>query len=245
MKKYIRITSIIITLLTLAGSAVFSMTSCSGEKSNESSEKETTEMSIEETTEELTAEISYDVTEYIDPEPYYEPEIIDYSDFGFENTYGMDNWIKIKGYSFSADDSYVYTTGDYATVHFNRNFLKQLRWDRSDCDYNLYDETIGTSGGYVFNTVNYGIVDNDTISFVSGYYNGSTFYIENREMVNGIPILECKFNSTSRHDVYDSGWYIPSGFINWSLSPERGKHTTDEGQTIDVVKYYIDESFIN
>lgn len=186
----------------------------------------------------------------INPEDFYieEPAYTDYSDFGFENMYGMNTWLEIYGYHFSSDSegSYVCVSksGDYPTLYFNNNFLKQVLWNRFDEGNVLYDENDSSASGLVYDTVNFGIVDNDTISFVSGYYSGSTFYITERKMTHGIPILVCEFNSTSRHAVYDDGWYMPTGFIDWSKSPETGTYINKEGTEIEVIKYYLDENYI-
>lgn len=74
----------------------------------------------------------------------------------------------------------------------------------SDLGEDYYDD---------YNTVNYGVVDNNTISFISGYYNGSTF------------------KSTRRHMVYDDGWLLPTGFIDWSRSPESYTETVTSETT--------------
>lgn len=231
MKKYIRISSIIIALLTFAGSAVFSMTSCSGEKPNETSVTETTEMSVEETTEELTTEISYDVTEYIDPELYYEPEEIDYSDFGFLNNYGMNEWMSISGYSIGdIDDSYVYNCNEKFV--FNDSFFKTFLIYNDDAELD--------------NTAKCSIEDNDTITFTTGDYSGTTMMITDRKMSHSIPIMVVECNESYwGHKIVDGTWFIPTDLIDWSRSPEKGTHTTEDGETKKVTKYYIDESFIH
>ncbi len=184
--------------------------------------------------------------ELIESEPNEIVNEYDYSNIGFENTEGFDTWIMIKGYSFSDDSPYVYVSSrsDYPTLHFNNGFLKKVHWNRDDIDNKIYEFDEDGVGGYVYNTVNYGVVDNNTISFTSGYYNGSTFLIKDRIILNGIPFLDCDFLSTSRHQVYDNGVYIPVGFLDWSKQPEIGTHINDNGIEIDVIKYYIDNHFI-
>lgn len=230
MKKSNRITSGVIILSMLASSTILCMTSCSGEQSNATSAEETTEMSVEETTEEPMTEIFPDTTEWVTPQPY-EPEEDDYSIFGFYNNYGMTEWMSIRGYSIDgSSDSYVYDAGSYKFT-FSDSFFKS---------FEKY------SNGYqLSNTAKCSIEDNDSMTFTTGDFSGTSMIITERKTPHNIPVIvvECNENYWG-HKIIDGTWFIPTDFIDWERSPEKGTHTDKNGKTKNVTKYYINEEYL-
>lgn len=159
---------------------------------------------------------------------------IDYSDYGFENMGDMNTWLYIEDYDDFSDEPYVWCSKSYQrTCQYSNNYITTTWWDNY-----IYNENDNAGIGETYQPLQYDIVSNDSIVYKEGLGEG-TFTITERVIVKGAPILYCQdvFQKWDTHTNYN--WSLPTGFIDWSKSPEESTMLDDEGNEISVIKYYI------
>lgn len=176
----------------------------------------------------------------LDEETYEESEPdellmdTDYSYFGFENNFGMTEWLSIAGYDFDDEgEMYVYALGWDQVISFSDDIFKF---------YEKYDEYVDNT---VDETADCSIKDNDTLSFESGTFNGTSMIITERKLKHNLPMINAEFTKNywgHTMIIKDSAWFIPIEFIDTERAPEKGvvvNSTGDKG-----TKFYLKSEYI-
>lgn len=167
----------------------------------------------------------------------------DYSNFGFENMYGMNTWMEVDILDITDTQVTSLDSGEYATLTFNNGFLKQELWNRTGENKGVYYSKNNENGGYLWHTNQYAVIDNYNLQLYN-YRGGATLTITNVEMYGKIPIITVKF-ITSYHENTSDGTYIPADFIDWSSSPEECiSGTYNGGGDREGLTYYIDTKYL-
>lgn len=139
------------------------------------------------------------VDEEFDMSNKSELQLIDYSDFGFQNNYGMTEWMEIVDYDFS-NKSEAFVIGGGMVISLENGYLEER----------LFDSRTVFSGdrndGELYNTERYNIVSNYVIE--KQVTNYPTLEITDVEVVNNIPIIYT--------DEYHYPCLIPTYFIDFS-----------------------------
>ena len=170
-------------------------------------------------------------------------EALSATDYSFSDMWGMDSWLEILGYDFSdPENPYVYVK-DFS------NYVAELKngYFKSVC-FGREDPYIGSNiyKGDLDNTSSYGIVDKYTILFNDGTYEGTTMTISDLRVVRGIPILEIECSSSYwGHKIVEGPWWIPTEFIDFSVS--YGTKEVDDtcGRCkVKCYKYYIKPEYL-
>lgn len=161
----------------------------------------------------------------------------DYSDFGFQNNYGLTEWMEISAYDFSdKNNAYVIVRANYMVVSFENGYLEErlfstyYRGLSSKCIFEG-----NRNEGEFYNAEQYNVVSNYIIE--KQITNFPTLEL-NVDIVSGIPIIET-------NEIHYP-LLIPTEFIDWSRSFEESEY--DPGYGYDVgysqIKYYINADFL-
>ena len=242
----------ILSLILSIGMCI-SITACSNEKSEQTVEttdnvqtESTTKSKGDNALEEIESVSVYyyeqqellkkalDEETYEDSEPDEYAVAEDYSNFGFENNFGMTEWISIAGYDFDDDgEMYVYALGWDQVVSFSDDFFKF---------YEKYDEYIENT---VDSTADCSIKDNDTLTFDSGTFSGTSMLITERKIKNNVPMINSEFTKNywgHTMIIKDSAWFIPVEFVDAERSPEKGVIVNSKGDKGS--KFYLKSEYV-
>ena len=169
-----------------------------------------------------------------------EEEFVDYSDFGFQNNYGMNEWIYVSRYDFSdINNAYIITSYNGAEVLLFENEYLQIRsFEKENCYMGDFKK------GKLETAIGYDMVSNTVLSLEDN----STYEIASMELKGDIPIIG------TNHTLYRNagefvtdGWFIPTKFIDFSKEPEITYLTINgveyRGTSPDL-KYYIKAEYL-
>ncbi len=167
-----------------------------------------------------------------DDEIESETQVIDYSDFGFQNNYGMTEWMEIKDYDFSnKSEAFVSVKGGNMVISFENGYLEER----------LFSGTVFSGNrneGELYDTERFNIVSNYVIE--KQITNYPTLELTEVELVNNIPIIHT--------DEYHYECLIPTHFIDFSRTKMEQLEYNDVHigkYYITVYKYYIKEEFLS
>ena len=143
----------------------------------------------------------------IDSEP------IDYGDFGFENTYGLTEWISITEYDFSdINNAYIEVSYRGHEVFLFENGYLQSRYFK---EANYYSGDF--SKGDLDTAMRYSVVSNSVLSMDDN----STYEITNISMKGNVPIIHTDHTLYRNMGTFiTDGIFIPTQFIDFSKEPE-------------------------
>lgn len=159
---------------------------------------------------------------------------VDYSDFGFDNMYGMTEWIRIEDYSLTDHGSAHVQAGErYYVINFANGYIEVRAFN-----YSTYWEYAGhfygnRTDGTLRDAFPYNLVNSYMLEFQ--LTNKRNAEITDVEIVEGIPIIYID----SKEPAADiDGCYIPTDFIDWTREP-----VTDGD--LSPITFYIDEKYLH
>ena len=153
----------------------------------------------------------------------------DYSNFGFFNMDGMNEWITIKVADFTdKKNAYILVDKTYDVISFSNGYVKrgEYSFDKP------YNKATGNYSEKYTKSYQYSVVDNRTISYTSG--GGST--ISDFRLLVGLPVFI--------FDVLQLERYIPTMFIDNTRTVEETAYTYEDGTTSEMIKIYIDSKYL-
>lgn len=157
----------------------------------------------------------------------------DYSNYGFQNNYNMNQWMEIDSYDFSDSLNAYVETHSPMVVIFENNYLQTRLFSTlpAEIDESKLSSGDGTSGELYGSPIKYEIPSNDVLNFASG---GTLLVIKDVKIERGIPIITT--------DEYQYELVIPMFFIDF----ERGVEITDRDHVNNgtYIRYYIKPEYI-
>ena len=174
-------------------------------------------------------------------------EPVDYSDFGFQNNYGMTEWMEIDDYDFS-DPQNAYVTcvewnSKFYIMKFEDGYLHTRKFTCYSEQSDFYKDNFTV--GELTDLYQYSVISNDLISLPDN----SSYEIKYRVLENNIPIVSISLNYEEYFNDYTikNGRFIPKDFIDFSREPEiyKEKIPSALASTSKIhIKYYIKSSYI-
>ncbi len=163
-------------------------------------------------------------------------ETIDYTDFGFENMYELNEWISIERLDFTdINNAYIEVSYTWHEVFLFENGYLQTRLFKEANNF-----TGDFSKGSLRTAMGYNVISNVVLIM----NDNSTYEITEINHYGNIPIIE------TNHTLYrnmgtsiNDGRYIPTYFIDFSKTPERVEYNNYFGPNIRL-KYYIKAEYL-
>lgn len=159
---------------------------------------------------------------------------VDYSDFGFDNMYGMTEWIRIEDFDFADHrNAYVQAGDHYYVINFANSYIEVRSFNSrymSEYTGHFYGDR---TEGALRDAFPYKLVNSYMLEFQ--LTNKRNAEISDVNIIEGIPVIYVN-SMESAADI--DGCYIPTDFIDWTQEP-----VTDGD--LSPITFYIDEKYLS
>ncbi len=162
-----------------------------------------------------------------------------FENYDFENNYGCKTLLGINGYYDNAGFECVYTSEEYYILTFGDDYVKVVEFDNSG----VYYDTTNEIAGKLEDVKSCNIIDGHTLIITNGYATGGRVCVNDKKMVNGVPVLCTEPAGFSQSYEY-YGWWVPVECIDFSREPEPFEETDEDGYTQTFYKYYLKQEYM-